>query len=55
MTARPVLVLDAGSSSLKYGVVCPETGRSLTGGHVAHRAEEHAAERVESARAHHQQ
>lgn len=34
MTARPVLVLNAGSSSLKYRVVRPDTGRSLTGGHV---------------------
>lgn len=34
MTDRPVLVLNAGSSSLKYQVVRADTGRSLTGGHV---------------------
>ena len=34
MTARPVLVLNAGSSSLKYQVVRPDTGRSLAGGHL---------------------
>ncbi len=34
MNARPVLVLNAGSSSLKYQVVRPDTGRSLASGHV---------------------
>jgi acetate kinase len=34
MTARPVLVLNAGSSSLKYRVVRPDTGHSLAGGQV---------------------
>lgn len=34
MTARPVLVLNAGSSSLKYRVVRPDTGESLAGGHL---------------------
>ena len=34
MTARPVLVLNAGSSSLKYQVVRPDTGESLAGGHL---------------------
>lgn len=34
MTARPVLVLNVGSSSLKYQVIRPDTGESLTGGHL---------------------
>ncbi len=34
MTVRPVLVLNAGSSSLKYRVVRPDTGASLLGGHL---------------------
>ncbi|MCR6032872.1 acetate/propionate family kinase [Nocardioides sp. zg-579] len=34
MTARPVLVLNAGSSSLKYAVVRPDTGETLLGEHL---------------------
>ena len=34
MTVRPVLVLNAGSSSLKYRVVRPDTGATLLGGHL---------------------
>lgn len=34
MTARPVLVLNVGSSSLKYQVVHPRSGESLAGGHL---------------------
>ena len=34
MTVRPVLVLNAGSSSLKYAVVRPDTGATLLGGHL---------------------
>ena len=34
MTARPVLVLNVGSSSLKYAVVRPATGEALVDGHV---------------------
>ncbi|MQW78060.1 acetate/propionate family kinase [Nocardioides sp. dk4132] len=34
MTDRPVLVLNAGSSSLKYQVLRPRTGESLLGGHL---------------------
>ena len=34
MTAPPVLVLNAGSSSLKYQVVRPDTGELLLGGHL---------------------
>ncbi len=34
MAARPVLVLNAGSSSLKYRVVRPDTGAVLIGGHL---------------------
>lgn len=40
MTVGPVLVLNAGSSSLKYQVIRPDTGASLLGGHL---------ERLESA------
>lgn len=34
MRVRPVLVLNAGSSSLKYRVVRPDTGESLAKGHL---------------------
>ncbi|WP_166390466.1 acetate/propionate family kinase [Nocardioides ochotonae] len=34
MSDRPVLVLNAGSSSLKYQVLRPGTGESLLGGHL---------------------
>lgn len=34
MTDRPVLVLNAGSSSLKYQVIRPDPGESLLGGHL---------------------
>ena len=34
MSAHPVLVLNAGSSSLKYQVIRPDTGESLAGGHL---------------------
>lgn len=44
MTPRPVLVLNTGSSSLKYEVVRPDTGRSLTGGHVERLASREFAE-----------
>lgn len=34
MTVGPVLVLNAGSSSLKYQVIRPDTGAPLLGGHL---------------------